>query len=142
VHAWKLRSQPGYAANHVLKRDAGVCASCSLDCVELLTELKIALLRQRKAAGLSAPPEWDVRAESFDLRECCFADRVRELGLTGERARLRRRLWEMDHVIPVVEGGGSCGLENLRTLCWACHKRVTAELRARLSVARKAGGKP
>ncbi len=25
--------------------------------------------------------------------------------------------WEVDHVVPVVEGGGECGLDNLRTLC-------------------------
>jgi 5-methylcytosine-specific restriction endonuclease McrA len=39
--------------------------------------------------------------------------------------------WEMDHVVPVCEGGGECGLDGLRTLCIACHRRVTAELAAR-----------
>lgn len=40
--------------------------------------------------------------------------------------------WEADHIVPVVEGGGECGLDNYRTLCIPCHKKVTAELRARL----------
>jgi 5-methylcytosine-specific restriction endonuclease McrA len=44
----------------------------------------------------------------------------------------------MDHRVPVVEGGGSCGLENLRTLCWACHRRETAELAKRRARERRA----
>jgi hypothetical protein len=29
--------------------------------------------------------------------------------------------WQADHITAVAEGGGSCGLENLRTLCVPCH---------------------
>jgi 5-methylcytosine-specific restriction endonuclease McrA len=36
-------------------------------------------------------------------------------------------LWEADHIVPVAEGGGACGLENYRTLCVPCHKEITAE---------------
>ena len=46
--------------------------------------------------------------------------------------------WEMDHIIPVVEGGGDCGLENLRTLCVPCHRRETAALAKRRAEARRA----
>lgn len=44
-----------------------------------------------------------------------------------------RTLWEMDHIRPVSEGGGSCGLENLRTLCLWCHWGETRKLRKRLA---------
>ena len=37
-------------------------------------------------------------------------------------------LWDADHELPVVKGGGMCGLENIRTLCIKCHKQITAEL--------------
>ena len=40
--------------------------------------------------------------------------------------------WQADHIIPVAEGGGDCGLENLRTLCTPCHLRETENLRSRL----------
>lgn len=46
--------------------------------------------------------------------------------------------WEMDHILPVSEGGGECGLENLRTLCRPCHRRETAALAGRRAEARRA----
>jgi len=44
--------------------------------------------------------------------------------------------WEADHVVPLAEGGAH-SLENARTLCRPCHVTVTAELRARLALARR-----
>lgn len=49
----------------------------------------------------------------------------------------RTKLWDVDHIIPVAEGGGDAGLENLRTLCIPCHRSVTAELMQRLREARR-----
>ena len=37
-------------------------------------------------------------------------------------------LWDADLIIPVKEGGGMCGLENIRTLCIKCHKMETKKL--------------
>jgi hypothetical protein len=34
--------------------------------------------------------------------------------------------------VPVVEGVGECGIENIRTLCLGCHASMTRELRDRL----------
>lgn len=71
----------------------------------------------------------------------CQADTVAQWEeLTGHKLTARhtkpRGRWQADHIIPVVEGGGECGLENYRTLCTPCHKGVTAELRKRLQKAR------
>jgi 5-methylcytosine-specific restriction protein A len=73
-------------------------------------------------------------------RECCL-DTVklrRELRGKGMTAKLRDRgfkprksLWELDHIVPLIDGGGH-ELENLQTLCVPCHERKTAaEARAR-----------
>lgn len=122
VHEWKLRTQPAYQARHVLDRDAGVCALCSLDCLATLTELQELRWGPERRHWLA-----DLSADA-QLR---FVARCDELGLPDHLRGLCRRLWEMDHTVPVVEGGGSCGIDNLRTLCWRCHKSVTAELRKR-----------
>jgi hypothetical protein len=40
--------------------------------------------------------------------------------------------WQADHIFAVAEGGGSTGLDNLRTLCTPCHSAETEKLLARL----------
>jgi 5-methylcytosine-specific restriction enzyme A len=44
--------------------------------------------------------------------------------------RAARPRWEADHIVPVADGGGECGLDNYRLLCRPCHIRVTVEWRA------------
>jgi 5-methylcytosine-specific restriction protein A len=50
-----------------------------------------------------------------------------------KRWRAERPRWEADHIIPVADGGGECGLDNYRLLCRPCHLRVTIEWRAQRS---------
>jgi 5-methylcytosine-specific restriction protein A len=54
---------------------------------------------------------------------------------------LRRHLWDADHIVPVFQGGGECGLSNMRTLCLMCHRGVTAGMRRFKSLVRLTGGK-
>ncbi|MDE1177999.1 MAG: HNH endonuclease signature motif containing protein [Edaphobacter sp.] len=49
----------------------------------------------------------------------------------GLKTCIRRTLWEADHIVPVVEGGGECDLENIQTLCLRCHRKATQSLRER-----------
>jgi hypothetical protein len=42
--------------------------------------------------------------------------------------------WQADHIHAVSEGGGACGLDNLRTLCTPCHLIETEKLRGRLKL--------
>ena len=55
---------------------------------------------------------------------------IRKLQGEGLAHKGRKSWWEADHILAVVEGGDS-NLENVRTLCIACHKRVTRGLRER-----------
>lgn len=36
--------------------------------------------------------------------------------------------WHADHIIPVCQGGGACGLDNFQTLCINCHIDKTVQL--------------
>lgn len=124
VQAWRIERWPSEQRAAVLKRDAGVCASCSLDCLALEKDL----------TGLSA---------------ALFTERVLALCIPANRAGVTSwgrpwvgSLWDMDHITPVVEGGGgACGLDNFQTLCWACHQRKTAEHATRRAEQRKASCK-
>lgn len=111
VNEWRIRSDPGHLRQLVLERDQGVCSACQLDCVA-------EYLRIRRLRGLP-----------------------KAKALRDWRARGRKSLWDADHILPVVEGGGECDLANLRTLCLKCHRKETAELclrrRARRSTTAK-----
>lgn len=51
--------------------------------------------------------------------------------------RAARPRWEADHILPVADGGGLCGLDNYRLLCRSCHLTVTSAWRkARVTDAR------
>jgi 5-methylcytosine-specific restriction endonuclease McrA len=103
VNEWKLRTDPGYLRTKVLERDRGVCARCAVDCEAAMRNLK----RSRGAKRAIAWSEWRLKP--------------------GRRTSL----WDADHIVPVVEGGGECDLDNIRTLCIRCHREATAELRKR-----------
>jgi 5-methylcytosine-specific restriction enzyme A len=105
VVEWKIRTQPEFAAERVHARDKGICALCARDCDALYRKIRVTK-RSRRALRLA------------------------ELGLPPHLLR-RKRYWDVDHILPVVEGGGSCGLENLRTLCWDCHRQATRGLALR-----------
>jgi 5-methylcytosine-specific restriction endonuclease McrA len=104
VNEWRLRTNPGYLREQVFERDRGVCALCRIDCVAELRRLKRLRADRRRAAWAA----W------------------------GLKPRDRVSLWDADHILAVVEGGGECDLSNIRTLCIRCHRSVTEELQARL----------
>lgn len=135
VRAWSIRNDPQVARHYVGERDKGVCAGCGFD-TKILAQ-RIQQIRtiayktkddQRRVAMLmrfkdSLSPEWQkvVKVESPSSRYAFMS---------------WGHLWEADHIKPVVEGGGQCGLENLRTLCIPCHKKETRALAARRAEAR------
>lgn len=103
VHEWKLRTQPAYLREKVFERDHGICAGCGADTV----------------------------AEARRLRFSRGTKRESLLAHWGLRRRSRKSLWDADHILPVIEGGGECDLDNIRTLCLRCHRAMTTELHRR-----------
>jgi 5-methylcytosine-specific restriction protein A len=107
VHEWRLRTDPGYLREQVFLRDRGRCALCNADTYAAYVDLK----RARGVHRLKLLERWKLKRMT------------------------RRSLWDADHIIPVVEGGGECDLQNIRTLCLICHRIQTVELRRRLAAA-------
>jgi hypothetical protein len=71
-------------------------------------------------------------SEGDAIRKSLIAD-----GWPVHRVKYGKTLWDADHILPVVEGGGNCGLDNIRTLCCICHNAQTKELAGRRKKARR-----
>jgi 5-methylcytosine-specific restriction enzyme A len=88
--------------------------------------------------GAGCVHEHCVRSQPRYARQCVWA---RDLGRCAGCGKIATHPnasheWQADHIVPVVEGGGACGLENYRTLCTGCHRVETAKLRARRAAAK------
>ena len=57
----------------------------------------------------------------------------------GPACDTSRGAWQADHIIPVIEGGGECGIDGMRTLCIIHHKEATKALAARRAAKKRLG---
>jgi 5-methylcytosine-specific restriction endonuclease McrA len=148
IHEWKLRSDPGYAKTKVYRRDNGICCLCGLDTDALTDQFNKCKMAFEKKLGhfllLSVQPNRAIdkikeliAAGTFtpaaETKMVEWIDLIVKYPWAHKALRgTRRCLWDMDHTTPVIEDGGQCGLDNLRTLCIACHLVETQLLRKRL----------
>jgi len=65
---------------------------------------------------------WYWKDHPIFLAEC------KKYGLTVKESA--KSLWQADHIIEVVDGGGETDLSNIRTLCIPCHKQKTRSANA------------
>ena len=113
VHEILIRTSTNYLRTCVYKRDKAICAMCGVDTK-------------------------DIAKQAINL-----VDKEREEFLKEYSISLKRKiwikkhgggLWDADHIVPVVKGGGLCGLDNLRTLCIKCHKNETKILNSKKKI--------
>lgn len=123
----------GLQVRRVDKRDRGVCHLCGWDMARLARIIGWALhlLEARKRPGLA------------------FPSRRTSRWMQPIVASLGRWNWEIDHIVPVCEGGGvrpdmtiEQVLSNLRTLCPNCHASETKALTQRRKLARRESKEP
>jgi 5-methylcytosine-specific restriction endonuclease McrA len=104
----------------VYRRDNGICAECKQD------TKKIA----RDAKKLRADKNWKQYYELLETNNIPKHRKIWSRGFGGG-------LWDADHIVAVKEGGGDCGLDNIRTLCIPCHKINTSKQRKSWAVVKK-----
>jgi 5-methylcytosine-specific restriction endonuclease McrA len=159
VEQYRIRAWPGYARCQIEKRDHGICSFCGLDTAALkvafdrtieaarefvrIAEVaaeRCGAFRQRVTYPRQQGPLTGEQQQALDR----FDAAIKEQDLQHQAIKTRWQiltgiwpsghLWEADHIVPVIEGGGECGLEGLRTLCRWCHikeTRLLAKRRAR-----------
>ena len=103
---WQCKTSPAHLRYRLQQRDKGICALCNADTLALREQY-------RKLRGDAAIQF----AEAHGI----------------PAGRRWSDWWDADHIVPVIEGGGECGLENYRTLCIPCHKKETAKLAKRIA---------
>ncbi len=104
VHEILIRTNTNYLRTCVYKRDKGICKLCGIDTK-------------------------NIAKEAILLDGSNREEYLKEYSISTKRKIWIKKhgggLWDADHIIPVVKGGGLCGLDNLRTLCIKCHKNET-----------------
>lgn len=151
VESWREKNDPAYIRRKVFERDRGICSLCGCDADEEYDKWQAAraeinrladrLMHNRRFNVVWNQGRWQFAADPVPVDwKAGIAYRkylLAKWGPPGQWTAGRSTGWDADHIIPVVEGGGLCGLENYRTLCHPCHKRVTAELAKRRAAARR-----
>lgn len=103
-HEISIRINSSYMRRCVYQRDNGICAICDID--------------TKHIAKTALSLDYDDRIQYLAEHKISPKRKVHKRKLGGG-------LWDADHIITVKDGGGECGLDNLRTLCIKCHKLIT-----------------
>lgn len=150
--AYWIRRSGRMLRGATFQRDHGICRQCGLDTVKLerLRDRALAISwmdvlfynchqpaswkaltsREREIPRFRDP----VIREAMILAAPLKSRFMRAWEYAANRAnipawarRKRISLWIADHILPVFEGGGECGLENIQTLCVVCSAQKTAD---------------
>ncbi|XP_053838228.1 DNA annealing helicase and endonuclease ZRANB3 isoform X3 [Vidua macroura] len=108
---FSIRSSQSYLRSKVFQIEHGVCQCCQHNAQELYLSLRDAPRSHRKQLLESS---WMSHLPLGQLNEMI-------------RSPTEGQFWQVDHIQPVYSGGGQCSLENLQTLCTACHRERTAK---------------
>ncbi|CAL0323772.1 unnamed protein product [Lupinus luteus] len=108
---YRIRTSSRFVRHELFQIERGVCTICQLDCHKLVQHIKpLSLERRREYIQKVAPKV----AKRKNMLEKLVNDPT------------EGNAWHADHIVAVYQGGGECKLENMRTLCVACHHDVTA----------------
>mmetsp|Transcript_57836 Transcript_57836/g.62483 ORF Transcript_57836/g.62483 Transcript_57836/m.62483 type:complete len:1089 (-) Transcript_57836:1165-4431(-) len=113
------RGMANQLREQVFALESGICRLCGIDGYALFTRIRALEPSERLNALCNA--NWKLPKSAKAL------DRLLHEPKEGD-------FWQADHILPVAQGGGGCGLENLRTLCVPCHIGETAKLRIHLKL--------
>ena len=116
VTAFKNRCDYNCAMRYVMARDKGICKICGRNTLTAEREFKKIV---HDMEGQGALPD------SEPSKSMAISEIQAQFGFS------RGRWHEVDHEIPIAEGGGLCDPKHLRVLCGVCHLEETKRLAAR-----------
>jgi hypothetical protein len=107
---YRIRRSQQTVRMSVNRLDRGVCTRCGVDCNALVSNAALLPADQRAAFAVAQHPQLALHP--------ALLERLVRHPVAGN-------CWHVDHVVPVWQGGGSAGTENLQTLCVVCHATKT-----------------
>ncbi|OAY72768.1 DNA annealing helicase and endonuclease ZRANB3, partial [Ananas comosus] len=107
---YRIRTSQRALRQALFQIECGICTQCKLDCCKLVKCIRPLSIQKRKEYIAKVAPKLASRKR--------LLDKIVHEPTEGNA-------WHADHMIPVYKGGGECKLENMRTLCVACHYEVT-----------------
>ncbi|XP_057443109.1 uncharacterized protein LOC130734619 isoform X2 [Lotus japonicus] len=108
---YRMRTSNRFLRQELFQIEQGVCTNCLLDCHKLVVHIRPLSMKRRREYIEKVAPKIAKREKMLEK-------------LVNDPTE--GNAWHADHIIPVYQGGGECKLENMRTLCVACHYDVTA----------------
>lgn len=114
VESFREHCDPVYQRSKVGRRDKGICSHCGCD-ASLIERIMRWSWRDRYLWHYRSPNNQPAAVEFYV-----------SIGFNSGG-----HTWEVEHVKPVIEGGGGVGLDGLITLCIPCHKESSRALAAR-----------
>ncbi|XP_072981422.1 uncharacterized protein [Typha angustifolia] len=118
---FRIRTSQRALRQALFQLERGICAQCKLDCCRLVKAVRVLSIRKRREYIEKVAPK--------------LASKKRLLNKLIHEPN-EGNAWHADHIVPVYRGGGECRLENMRTLCVACHYEITNAQRTELRVMR------
>ncbi|ELT88125.1 hypothetical protein CAPTEDRAFT_113875 [Capitella teleta] len=107
-----LKSSREYGRKAVYDAEHGQCQLCGIEAHQFFTNLNMIHDRKKRAEM--------IQNSKFNQ----LHQRTKQKMVVDPQAG---QFWQVDHILPVVDGGGQCDLDNLRTLCSVCHNKVTSD---------------
>lgn len=135
VESWKMVNDPATIRRMVWRRDRGKCAICGCNSPLAFKQwLKDRSETVQFINSLFRLSGVKTHTKSNFPR---YKKLLKKWSPVGDWTYGRSTAWDADHIVPVSEGGGLCGIDNYRTLCHPCHKTVTKDLQQRLTKRRQ-----
>ncbi|KAK3021011.1 hypothetical protein RJ639_045142 [Escallonia herrerae] len=106
---YRSRTSNRFLREGLFQIEHGICSICKLDCHQLVKHIRPLPSEKRQEYIKNLAPKLAKRGKLLDR-------------LVSDPTESNS--WHAGHIVPVYQGGGECRLENMRTLCVACHADV------------------
>ncbi|GMH18225.1 hypothetical protein Nepgr_020066 [Nepenthes gracilis] len=108
---YRSRTSNRFLRQELFQIEHGICTNCLLDCHKLVEHIRPLPHANREEYVKRVAPNFANHKKLLNKIVCYPTE---------------GNAWHADHFVPVFQGGGECKVENMRTLCVACHADVTA----------------